>query len=125
MYFFNNFLYVLKSENKSLDLKDLGIFSVLVLLCRLCKLSYLRLIFLLFIIPKNKFEIPFYYNIISLLIVGALGVLWAKYYATPNYLFSYHADYFINYNVSAFCQMNYLLYLYSSSWITSICFWIK
>ena len=34
--------------------------------------------------------------------------MWAKFYATPNYLFSYRADYFIEHNVSMSGQINYL-----------------
>ena len=102
------FLFMLKSEDNSINLKDLGIFSLLVLLCGLCKVPYLALIFLIFIIPKNKFKTPFYYNIIAFLIVAILGVLWTKFYATPNYIFSYRADYFIANNVSMQGQINYL-----------------
>lgn len=102
------FLFMFKSEDNSLDLKDLGIFSLLVLLCGLCKLPYLALIFLLFAVPKNKFKTPFYYNIVAFFIVAILGVLWAKFYATPNYMFSYRADYYINNNVSMSGQIKYL-----------------
>lgn len=102
------FLFMLKSEDNSLDLKYLGIFSLLVLFCGLCKLPYIALIFLLFVIPKNKFKTPFYYSIIAFFIVAILGVLWAKFYATPNYMFSYRADYYINNNVSMSGQINYL-----------------
>lgn len=102
------FLYMLKSEDSSIDLKDLGIFSILVLLCGLCKLPYLALIFLLFVIPKDKFKTPFYYNIIAFLAVAALGILWAKFYATPNYMFSFRAAYFAENNVSMSGQIGYL-----------------
>ena len=112
------FLFMLKSENNSLDLKDLGIFSILVLLCGLCKLPYLALIFLLFIIPKNKFKTPFYYSIIAFLMVAILGVLWSKFYVTPNYIFSYRADYFISNNVSMTGQIDYLSSHLLSAFVT-------
>lgn len=102
------FLFMYKSKDNSLELKDLAIFSLLALLCGLCKLPYLALIFLLFLIPKDNFKTPFYYNIISFLIVAVLGILWAKFYATPNYMLSYRANYFIEHNVSMSGQINYL-----------------
>ena len=112
------FLAMLKSDDNSLDFKDLGIFSLLVLLCGLCKLPYLALILLIFIIPKDRFKTPFYYNIVAFLIVAVLGVLWAKFYATPNYIFSYRADYFIEHNVSMSGQINYLSSHLSNALVT-------
>ena len=105
---FGYFLNMLKSKENTLDLKNIGLFSLIVLLLALCKLPYLAFIFLLFIVPCDKFKTPYYYNIVAFLTVAILVVLWARFYAMPNYMFSYRADHFLENNVSMQSQLGYL-----------------
>lgn len=112
------FLSMIKAEDFSVDLKELSIFSVLVLLLGLCKLPYLAFILLLFAVPKSKFKTPYYYNVLFFLAVAVLGVLWAKFYATPNYLYSYRAGYFAENNVSMSGQIGYMSNHLAESFVT-------
>lgn len=48
-------LYLYKSE-KSLEIKDILLFDIIVFLCATCKLTYIPLIFLVLLIPMSKFK---------------------------------------------------------------------
>lgn len=48
-------LYMYKSE-KSLEIKDILLFDIIVFLCGICKITYILLIFLVFLIPMSKFK---------------------------------------------------------------------
>lgn len=48
-------LYMYKSE-KSLEIKDILLFDIIVFLCATCKLTYIPLIFLVLLIPMSKFK---------------------------------------------------------------------
>ena len=115
---FGYFLNMLKSNENTLNLKNIGLFSLTVLLLALCKLPYLAFIFLLFIVPRDKFKTPYYYNIAAFLTVAILVVLWARFYAMPNYMFSYRANYFLENNVSMQAQFGYLSAHLKSSAVT-------
>jgi uncharacterized membrane protein len=76
------FIYMYKSEDNSLDIKNVAIFSVICLLLGLCKLPYLAFIFLLFFVPVNNFKFndknPYIIILVSIAIVGLIGVLWSR-----------------------------------------------
>lgn len=48
-------LYMYKSE-KSLEIKDILLFDIIVFLCGTCKITYILLIFLVLLIPMSKFK---------------------------------------------------------------------
>ena len=48
-------LYMYKSE-KSLEIKDILLFDIIVFLCGTCKITYIALIFLVLLIPMSKFK---------------------------------------------------------------------
>ena len=86
------FIYMIKADEKSIELKDVAIFTVICLLLGLCKLTYLAFIFLLFFVPRKNFNfknvIPVYLGSIS--IVSLIGVLWSR-YSTPTLMHSWRS----------------------------------
>ncbi|MBQ9025681.1 MAG: DUF2142 domain-containing protein [Methanobrevibacter sp.] len=88
------------------SLKEIILFSVLSLLLGLCKLPYLAFIFLLLFIPRKNFtKTNFYWVILSIIVVGLIGILYSK-YSTPALMHSWRSSY--NYINSTF-QLNYLI----------------
>lgn len=106
-YFFSMF----KSEEKSLDTKDILKFSGLCLLLGLCKLPFLASVLLLFCIPKKNFKNynSSFYILLSIIIVGIIGILWTKYGAMPNYVHSWRADYYSSHNINSSQQIHFML----------------
>ncbi|WP_298523613.1 DUF2142 domain-containing protein [uncultured Methanobrevibacter sp.] len=106
-----HFFYMIKAPFESLTLKDLGIFSVLVLLIGLCKITYFAFIGLLFFVPRNNFKINKYYLYCILLFVGfgALALLYNKYYATPGFMHSFRSVHQQIYNFTTEDQISYLM----------------
>ena len=78
------FMYMLKSEEDSLDINNIIVFTVICLVLGLCKLTYLAFIFLLLLVPlKNfKFSNAILSYLASISVVGIIGVLWSR-YSTP------------------------------------------
>ncbi|MBQ9025450.1 MAG: DUF2142 domain-containing protein [Methanobrevibacter sp.] len=101
------FFYLFKSDDASITLKEISIFSILVLLLSLEKVTYIVFILLLLCVPKSKFKVPYYYNIIFIVAVGALTLLWSQ-YNTPIYDLS-RKDYYVLNNVSSPMQINYIM----------------
>jgi len=99
-------LYLLK--DKSIDIKEMVIFTLLCALLGLCKLPYLAFIFLILFIPKENFKNEKYsliMKILAILIVSIIGISWSK-YSTPTLMHSWRSSY--NYVDSA-AQLNYLI----------------
>ncbi len=102
------FIFMLKSEENSLDIKNIIVFTVICLLLGLCKLPYLAFIFLLLFVPRKNFKFS---NVIltylaSVSVVGIIGVLWSR-YSTPALMHSWRSK--LNY-VNAPNQIDYFLH---------------
>ena len=102
------FMYMLKSEENSLEIKNIIIFTLICLLLGLCKLTYLAFIFLLLLVPRKNFKFS---NVIlsyiaSISVVGIIGVLWSR-YSTPALMHSWRSK--LNY-VDASTQLNYFIH---------------
>ena len=102
------FLYMVQSKEKSLEIKDIIVFSLICLLLGLCKLTYLAFIFLLLIVPRRNFNFS---NVIlsylsSISIVSIIGVLWSR-YSTPALMHSWRSK--LNYMNSS-AQIDYMMH---------------
>ena len=102
------FLYMVQSKEKSLEIKDIILFSLICLLLGLCKLTYLAFIFLLLIVPRRNFNFS---NVIlsylsSISIVSIIGVLWSR-YSTPALMHSWRSK--LNYMNSS-AQIDYMMH---------------
>ena len=102
------FIYLCKNGEKSIEIKDIAIFTVICLLLVLCKITYLEFIFLLLLVPKKNFNfskaLPISFASIS--IVSIIGILWSR-YATPALMHSWRSK--LNY-VNSGEQIAYLLH---------------
>lgn len=101
------FIYMLKSHENSLDMKDIAVFTLICLLLGLCKLTYLAFIFLLLLVPRKNFKFS---NVIlsylaSISVVSVVGVLWSR-YSTHALMHSWRSK--LNY-VDASGQIHYLI----------------
>ncbi len=105
------FFYMLKAEEKTLRKKDIIIYSILCLLTGLLKLPLLALIILLPFIPKQNFKekIPIIYLILPIIALGAIGLLWNEYWATPNLIHSWRGEGMIQNNVNPNEQIHYMI----------------
>ncbi|MCC7552899.1 MAG: DUF2142 domain-containing protein [Methanobacteriaceae archaeon] len=104
------FFYMIKSKTNSLTKRELAIFSFLCLILGLCKLPYLAFIFLILIVPNDKFEFnKYYYGLISIVLVGVIGLIWSNHIAVPAINNSYRIDYIIANNVSSTAQINNMI----------------
>ncbi len=114
------FIYLCKSGEKSIELKDIAIFTFICLLLGFCKITYLAFIFLLLFVPKKNFNftkaLPI--SLASISIVSVIGVLWSR-YATPALMHSWRSK--LNY-VSSGGQIAYLIKspLFARKFITQI-----
>ena len=102
------FIYMIQSQENSLEIKDIVVFSVICLLLGLCKLTYLSFIFLLLLVPRRNFNFS---NVIlsylaSISIISIIGVLWSR-YSTHALMHSWRSK--LNY-VNASSQINYLIH---------------
>ena len=108
------FIYMIKADEKSIELKDVAIFTVICLLLGLCKLTYLAFIFLLLFVPRKNFNfknvIPVYLGSIS--IVSLIGVLWSR-YSTPTLMHSWRSK--LNY-VNSAEQVSYFIHNPMFAW---------
>lgn len=101
------FIYMYKSEENSLENKEIIIFTIICLLLGLCKLTYLALIFLLFFIPSENFKNKnnFRLILICIVITAIIGLTWSR-YATPALLHSWRSHW---QPVDSSLQINYIL----------------
>ena len=105
---FSYFLYFYKTPK--ITWTDLGIFYIAVILCGLLKTPYLALSLLIFLVPNTHFSDK-KQNIISklcILVALGIGIAWSS-YATTQLANSWRGEYFIQRNVSASGQIDYLL----------------
>jgi len=102
------FIFMLKAEKNSIEIKDVAIFTVICLLLGLCKLTYLAFIFLLLFLPRDNFAfkrvIPT--SLASVSIVAVCGVLWSR-YSTPSLMHSWRSK--LNY-VNSTEQISYFIH---------------
>ena len=114
------FIYMLKADEKSIELKDVAIFTVICLLLGLCKLTYLAFIFMLLIVPRKNFafEKALPISLGSISIVAIIGVLWSR-YSTPALMHSWRSK--LNW-VSSADQISYLIHnpMFAWKFITQI-----
>lgn len=102
------FIRLCKSGEKSIDIKQTVIFSVLCLLLGLLKLPYLAFIFLILFIPTENFKDGrnvIIIKILSIFAVAAIGIMWSR-YSTPTLMHSWRSSYNL---VNSTAQMNFLI----------------
>ena len=101
------FIYLCKSGEKSIEIKDVAIFTFICLLLGLCKITYLAFIFLLLFVPKKNFNFSKVWPISlgSISIVSIIGLLWSR-YATPALMHSWRSK--LNY-VNSGAQISYMI----------------
>ena len=102
------FMYMLKSEENSLDIKNIIVFTVICLILGLCKVTYLAFIFLLLMVPRKNFKFSNFIltYIAPISVVSIIGVLWSR-YSTPALMHSWRSK--LNY-VNASAQLDYFLH---------------
>lgn len=102
------FFVLYKSDN--IRYKDLGIFYTSIVLCGLLKQPYLALCLLIFVVPRSNFNDKRQEIISKIAILGVLliGVSWSS-YATSQLKYSWRANHFIEYNVNASQQLDFML----------------
>ncbi len=104
------FLDMYKSPKESITKKDIIIFAIIGLLLGLCKWTSFLLVFLVLCVPKSNFKDKnYYYGILSIFILGIIGILWAKFYMVPGLNCSYRVEYAIARNINSTAQIEYLL----------------
>lgn len=108
------FIYMIKAEKDSIEIKDMVIFTVICLLLGLCKLTYLAFIFLLLFVPRDNFAfkkaLPA--SLASISIVAGCGVLWSR-YSTPTLMHSWRSK--LNY-VNSAEQVSYFIHHPMFAW---------
>lgn len=108
------FIYMIKADEKSIELKDVAIFTAICLLLGLCKLTYLAFIFLLLFVPRKNFNfkrvVPI--SLSSISIVALVGVLWSR-YSTPTLMHSWRSK--LNW-VNSADQISYLIHNPMFAW---------
>ena len=114
------FIYMLKSPEKSLEMKNVIVFTIICLLLGLCKITYLAFIFLILLVPRANFKfskVNLSY-LASISAVSIIGVLWSR-YSTHALLHSWRSK--LNY-VDASSQINYLMHhpYFSVKFLTQI-----
>lgn len=104
------FLYMYKSEDNSLGIKNVAVFSFVCLLLGLCKLPYLAFIFLLLFVPVNNFKFDkkntYLAILISIAIVGVIGVLWSR-HSVPVLMHSWRSSHNL---INSTLQQEYFLH---------------
>ena len=101
------FIYMYKSEEKTLENKEIVIFAIICLLLALCKLTYLAFIFSLFFVPRKNFKDKKNIRLILLVfgVVLAICLVWSR-YASPALLHSWRSHW---QPVNSSMQINYIL----------------
>ena len=105
------FFYMIKAEDRTLENKDILIFSILCLLCGLCRLPFLATILLIFCVPTIKFKAynAALYKFAGLFLVGILGLIYAG-ISTPNYMHSaWRAAYASKNHINSAQQIRYMI----------------
>lgn len=108
------FIYMYKAPKKSLELKDIAVFTFICLLLGLCKLTYLAFIFLILLVPKDNFNftkvLPV--SLTSISVVAIIGVLWSR-YSTHALMHSWRSK--LNF-VNSSDQISYLIHNPMFAW---------
>ena len=102
------FIYMYKSEENTIENKEILIFTIICILLGLCKLTFLAFIFLLLLVPRQNFKNKNNLTLIILLCIGVtalIGLLWSH-HATPTLVHSWRSKY---QPVNSTLQINYLL----------------
>lgn len=104
-------LYMYKAKEGSLTKKEIGIFTILVIILGLSKVTLGGFALLILIVPKNNFKNPKdkYFGFISILTVLLALIIWSKFYAVGSISHSWRASLFAQKNVNANGQIKYLL----------------
>ena len=104
-------LYMYKAKEGSLTKKEIGIFTVLVIILGLSKVTLGGFALLILIVPKNNFKNPKdkYFGFLSIFIVLLMLIIWTKFYAVGSISHSWRASLFAQKNVNANDQIKYLL----------------
>ena len=104
------FFKMCKSEDNTVDIKDISIFLVLCLLVGLCKLPFLGFVFLIFGIPFNKFKNKnvLIYSIAGIAVISLISLFWSN-YATESLWHSHRAAHYLKDNVNSTQQLSFLL----------------
>lgn len=104
-------LYMYKAKEGSLTKKEIAIFTALVIILGLSKVTLGGFALLILIVPKNNFKNPKdkYFGLISILIVLAALIIWAKFYAVGSISHSWRANLFAQKNINPNDQIKYLL----------------
>ena len=105
------FFYMYKAPNKSLGKKELIVFSIMGLLLGLTKITLFLFMLLILCVPKSRFKEDKYYylGILSIIVVGVIGVLWIKYYASFAFQNSFRHNYWILKHINNKSQLSYVL----------------
>lgn len=108
------FIYMCRSPDRSLTIKNIAVFSVICLMLGLCKLPYLAFVILLIFVPSKKFEKDKKHNLpillLSIVVVAVIGVLWSR-YSAPTLLHSWRSSHNL---INSTLQMNYIMHHPSS-----------
>lgn len=108
------FIYMVKADKSSIELRDVAIFTIICLMLGLCKLTYLAFIFLLLFVPRDNFAfkkaLPI--SLASISIVAVCGVLWSR-YSTPALMHSWRSK--LNY-VNSAEQVSYFIHNPMFAW---------
>ena len=104
-------LYMYKAKEGSLTKKEIGIFTILVIILGFSKVTLGGLALLILIVPKNNFKNPKdkYLGFLSIFITFVALVIWAKFYAVGSISHSWRASLFNEKHVNAAEQLAYLL----------------
>lgn len=103
---FAYFLHLHQSDENSIEIKHLVIYTALCLMLGLCKLPYLAFIFLLLLVPRKNFKNDnmLIFILLSIAFIGICGLLWSG-YATNALEHSWRSG--LNY-VNSTQQLNYI-----------------
>ena len=105
------FFYMYKSEENSLNSKNILLFISFSFILGLLKLPSLAFSLLIFAVPKKNFNDKnkaILCSIGGIIIIGLLGLFWSR-YATDALWHSYRATHYISENVNATLQMDFFL----------------
>ncbi|MDL2246054.1 DUF2142 domain-containing protein, partial [Methanobrevibacter sp. OttesenSCG-928-K11] len=104
------FIYMYKTTSK-ITLVDVSIFLGSCLLISLIKIPYVLFVFLIFLVNKDKFnsnKTLLFSRIMSIVII-LISMCYSYFYASPQLLNTQRAIFFLENNVSASGQINYML----------------
>ena len=104
-------LYMYKAKEGSLTKKEIGIFTILVIILGFSKVTLGGFALLILIVPKSNFKNPKdkYLGFLSIFITLIALLIWAKFYAVGSISHSWRASLFAQKHVNANDQIKYLL----------------